>query len=75
MSKADEMFEKLGYENIRNKVGNTFTAIYAKGDKRIAFYTDKTIECYDYYYGSDYISMQELHAINLKSKELGWIEE
>ena len=74
MSEADKLLEELGYEKIRNKVGNTFTAIYAKGDKRIAFYTDKTIECYDYYYGSDYISMQELQAINEKCKELGWIE-
>lgn len=74
MSKADEMFKKLGYENIRNKVGNTFTVIYAKGDKRIAFFTDKTIDCYNYYDGSDYITMQELQAINEKVKELGWNE-
>lgn len=71
---ADEMFEELGYVDIRNKVGNTFLAIYAKGDKRIGFYTDKTIDCYDYYYGSDYITMQELQAINEKVKELGWNE-
>lgn len=47
MSKADEMFKKLGYKS--------FTKI----------------SCY---HDAGDITMQELQAINLKCKELGWIE-
>lgn len=74
MSKADEMFKKLGYEDSTHENGLACIVIYGKDSKRIGFYTDKTVDCYNYFDGYEYISMQELQAINLKCKELGWIE-
>lgn len=71
MSKADEMFEKLGYgkyEDLR-KIHyidkDTQRIILNKDTKK--FYK----EGHDYV---DYISMQELQAINKKCQELGWLE-
>ncbi len=72
MTKADEMFEKLGYENLEDKTIGYCMYLYAKGDKRIGFYTDKTFDIYDYYDEFEYVTMQELQAINEKVKELGW---
>lgn len=74
MSKADEMFEKLRYEDITYGIGKACIKLYGKDDKRIGFYTDKTIDCYNFYDGYEYITMQELQAINEKVKELGWNE-
>lgn len=72
MSKADEMFEKLGYEIDKNK--NEITYINLTSDEFIEL-TDypnygKMIK-YSKYEG---ITMQELQAINEKVKELGWNE-
>lgn len=74
MSKADEMFEKLGYERINTSMT---TIKYIKFNKvwvniSIRFdLKDKTvfIHC-----ETENLTMQELQAINLKCKELGWIE-
>lgn len=74
MTKADEMFEKLGYENLEDKTIDYCIYLYGKGDKRIGFYTDKTFDIYNYHDGLEYVTMQELQAINEKVKELGWIE-
>jgi len=68
MSKADEMFEKLGYEKI---CGDYLECGYI-GDNhnRIMFSNEKTINgklCED-------LTMKELQAINEKVKELGWNE-
>ena len=81
MSKADNMFEELGYEKIRDNKSET---LYKK-DKvtRSNFidfdYETKTVMC-DYsdedyeINGSLNFNMQELKAINEKVKELGWNE-
>ena len=73
---ADEMFEELGYEIIKN---NKTTLNYEKEGlhlyKEIVFeLLNKSVtvgygtgECCD-------ISMQELQAINKKCQEKGWIE-
>lgn len=45
-----------------------------KNNVDIEFWNDKTISKSSGYEVS-YITMQELKAINLKCKELGWIEE
>lgn len=74
MSKADEMFKKLGYEDSTHGNGLACIVIYEKDSKGIGFYTDKTVDCYNYFDGYEYISMQELQAINKKVKELGWNE-
>lgn len=76
MTKADKMFEELGYEVIVNS--NT-TLNYEKEelymDKEIIFeLLDKSISAG---YGTGeccHITMQELQAINEKVKELGWNE-
>ena len=74
---ADEMFEELGYEIIKN---NKTTLNYEKEGlhlyKEIVFaLLDKSVtvgygkgECCD-------ISIQELQAINKKVEELGWMKQ
>lgn len=71
MSKADEMFEELGYKKSLNKVGDTFG--YRNEDKhQIVFYDTKEILKFDENFDIQGIRMQELQAINEKVKELGW---
>ena len=75
MSKADEMFEKLGYEkneDIRTDLGCIYYIrvkhyIYNEFPKIIFHNKFKSISIQ-----KDYISLQELQAINEKVKELGW---
>ena len=83
MSEADELFEELGYEKIvehKYKLpdddGVTELILYRDDGTllEIEFWNDKTISKSSGYDVS-YITMQELKAINLKCKELGWIEE
>lgn len=84
MSKADELFEELGYEKIdSNKIKHIrYIRLINKTTKEnINFHKNfKKVEVY-FYDIEDYeelikpISMQELKAINLKCKELGWIEK
>lgn len=81
MSKADKMFEELGYKKIRD---NEKEILYKKDkvsqEYFIAFgFETKTVMCE--YADEDYemngafdFNMQELQAINEKCKELGWIE-
>ena len=73
MSKADEMFEKLGYEKDDNYLAHLD---YRKStiEKVISFRNDNTIGVFNYYDNFEPITMQELQAINEKVKELGWNE-
>ena len=74
MSKADEMFKKLGYiiQNDDGKVirfQKEWTSMWYK--KEINFdRVGKFINFFD----TESITMQELQAINEKVKELGWNE-
>ena len=69
MSKADEMFEKLGFIKYEDK--NNIK--YFLGSREIWFYKQrKEIES-SCGVGSELINMQELQAINEKVKELKWI--
>lgn len=78
MSEADKMFEELGYkkEIIESEVNDEVTIMYIKrfvyeyDSKIINFKLKKKIVGIKYS-----IDMQDLKAINLKCKELGWIEE
>ena len=81
--KADKMFEELGYKKITEhkfkepEYGETTELILYRDDVQgldIEFWNDKSLSkmCN---YDVSYITMQELKAINLKCKELGWIEE
>ena len=76
-SEADKMFEKLGYKTIQMNVIDLISE-YAKEDmqERISFWASKKVaKTFKYANNSSQITMQELKAINLKCKELGWIEE
>ena len=84
MSKADEMFEELGYEKIvEHKFkepddyddGVTELILYRDEVKglEIEFWNDRTISKTSNYDVS-YLTIQELQAINEKVKELEWNE-
>ena len=83
MSKADEMFEELGYEKIvEHKFkepddyddGVTELILYRDEVKglEIEFWNDRTISKTSNYDVS-YLTMQELQAINEKVKEMQWL--
>lgn len=87
MSKADTMFEELGYK--KEESFNLISFDKEFNDKYRGFNKNKkTFKClytitFDidnktFYKGSNCrhntITMQELQAINQKCKELGWIE-
>lgn len=70
MSKADKMFEKLGYvkDDADDKI------IYQLNNHEICFYLKrKEFDC-GCGIGREVINMQELQAINEKCKELEWLE-
>ena len=70
MSKADEMFKKLGY---KKKIANGNYIKYKKDDDNV-YYFQKDVKTY--YKSGEYdgmcgdTTMQELQAINEKVKEL-----
>ena len=70
MSKADEMFEKLGYRKSFTK-----QVAYIKENDFILFTSEKQGVCI-HKESTEYpaFTMQELQAINEKCKELKWIE-
>ena len=78
MSESDKLFKKLGYkkEIIKSEVNDEVTIMYIKefvyeyNSKIIILNLKKKIIEIEYS-----IDIQELKAINLKCKELGWIEE
>ena len=84
MSKADKMFEELGYEKIvehkfkePDDYDDDVTELILYRDEvkglEIEFWNDRTISKTSNYDVS-YLTMQELQAINEKVKELGWNE-
>lgn len=75
MTEADKLFKKLGYEKHSSKTHERYD-LYSADDEhliRIVF-NNKTrrlaIHC-----DGEALDMDEIKAINLKCKELGWIEE
>lgn len=76
MSKADEMFEKLGYELVtESKYILEYKKQLENFSKFITFdLLDKAFTTFNYVVSNcqSYITMQELQAINEKCKELGW---
>ena len=86
MREANRSFEELGYKKIEDKYNIDFNKRYnfTNGDKiqeQIRFCKlDKYIHIESFNFNSGisfgkFLDMQELKAINLKCKELGWIEE
>ena len=81
MSKADEMFEELGYTKIEqlNKVRIVYK--HKKHKKNIVFFTlnkrigkenSNNVGVSGMY---EWFTMQELQAINQFCKEKGWLDE
>lgn len=74
MSKADEMFEKLGYEG--SKTNNALGYINREGTQFILFISEigKTKKICVHKDDTEYpaMSIDELQAINEKVKELKW---
>ena len=83
MSKADEMFEELGYKKVREDNDSWeirfIKEFKLKRPRHIIFSNDKSI-CVceenerELAVKRDWFDMQELQAINEKVKELGWNE-
>lgn len=79
MSVVDKMFEELGYEKITNRHDQVFHIEYVKYNENrdksitIQFWNDKTFDKINNFEEVEYITMQELKAINYKCEELGWI--
>lgn len=72
MSEADKMFEELGYwlecENYNMSIWvNDYHEVIKFNNERKEFYKAVGNEEFEY------ITMQELQAINKKCEELGWI--
>ena len=70
MSEADKLFEELGYKKNVGETTEVFTL--TRANKNIAF--SKLINRIRIYGKYNFIDMQELKAINLKCKELGFYE-
>lgn len=72
MSEADKMFEELEFE--KKYVGDKIDKIiYQKNNHEICFYLDRhSFDC-GCGIGREFITMQELKAINKKCKELSWL--
>ena len=76
MSKADDMFEKLGSEKV-NEFDKDFDKDfirYEKNNNCILFKLENHKVC-KMGNNRNYFNMQELQAINEKVKELGWLDE
>ena len=73
--KADEMFEKLGYEKEDNSLFITYIKRHKYVFYRIVFCIEqKCVEfCNDSEVYFTRFNIQELQAINEKCKELNWI--
>lgn len=77
MKNADKLFYGLGYE--LDKLSEK--PLYCKDllDKNLLGYIDSEMICFDDKYNAIYftnkyiLTMQELKAINMKCKELGWV--
>ena len=73
MSEADETFRKIEYEKIEDSKILKYENI--KKNKRI-YFIKRTVRCSYYNVSEEYpacLDMQELKAIQMKCKELGWI--
>lgn len=83
MSKADEMFEKLGYKinHVDNYIICTKKSIINEEIKIIVFNCNKTLidirtdDNFNLQLITTVLNIQELQAINEKIKELGWLDE
>lgn len=68
---ADEMFEELG---LRLENDSPFEFEVKNDDDKVIKINKerKEIACFNYYDGFEYLTLEELQAINKKVEELGW---
>ena len=70
---ADEMFEELGLR-LENDSPFEFE-VKNDDDKVIKINKERNeIACFNYYDGFEYLTLEELQAINKKVEELGWMK-
>lgn len=69
MSEADKMFEELGYHKLQT-IGLQECAYSNGKGKEIIISQNKKVGLYGIY---QWLTLEELQAINEKCKELGWI--
>ena len=81
MSKADEMFEELGYKqnNVKVTDGDIILTVYEKEQQLGKKHFNKTInfniiDGYLSFKNLLILDKKELQAINEKVKELGWLD-
>ena len=67
MSEADKLFDELGYENQKTPMAEVYTKKSKYGIRQLAFHKAKHINL-----DIEYMTLEELQAINKKCKELGW---
>ena len=70
---ADEMFEKLG---LRLENDSPFEFEVKNDDDKVIKINKerKEIACFNYYDGFEYLTLEELQAINKKVEELEWMD-
>lgn len=73
MSKADEMFDGLGFN--KYEIDTYIDYLNRENSHEITFRKDMKVIDSCCGIGSEYITVQELQAINEKVKELGWLDE
>jgi hypothetical protein len=75
---ADEMFEELGYEKVED-IRESIGFVYFKREKHFIYNEYPKIIFHNKIekltIQNDYLTMQELEAINKKCKELGWLDD
>ena len=75
MSKADKLFEKLGYYKDFDDITHEYRKEKDGDLYEIDFWLNEKTVSKNYYRDFGYITMQELQAINMKCKELGWLND
>lgn len=73
MSEADRLLDKLGYN--KYEFDTYIDYLSRETSKGITFRKDMQVIDSHCGIGSEYITMQELQAINMKCKEMGWLNE
>ncbi len=73
MSKADKMFSELGFN--KYEFDTYIDYLSRENGHEIVFMKDTKVINSSCSMGSEYLTMQELQAINEKCKELGWEED
>ena len=74
MSKADEMFEKLGYEKHSSQSHERYDLYSADDEHLIRIVFNVITKRIAIHCDNEALDIEELQAINKKCQELGWLE-